>query len=390
MNQTAASPRALATCGSCGNSVPEGEFCGACGTVLGGTGSAPATRGDHFAANPAESVLHLSVISTLLPHLPHHRTGAYRVGLLLLAAGFVVLGALRLTGPGIAFAAAAVPALYLLYLYEAEVYEDQPGPVIGATVALGLLLGIPWAIVVAPVVTQAQVFGTGQPLGAGQVVLVGVVIPLAAQALMLAGAMVLYVTHRFLSESLDGFTFGAAAALGFTLSTTVVELLPQLQQGLVSSVALDTSLVQELVRGLALPLLNASTTGLVAGALWLARRPQRGKSVRSWATSPVSALLVAALAQVGLGLANLLIRDPIVVGLLYVAVVVVLLVWVRVAIHHMLLAEAVDVVVGPDLVCSHCHREVPRMAFCPHCGVASMSTPKHGAGRGRRDEAMAT
>ena len=57
---------------------------------------------------------------------------------------------------------------------------------------------------------------------------------------------------------------------------------------------------------------------------------------------------------------------------------------VRVAIHHMLLAEAVDVPEGPILPCTHCRRLVPRMAFCPHCGIATRATPKVGAGRDAR------
>jgi hypothetical protein len=44
----------------------------------------------------------------------------------------------------------------------------------------------------------------------------------------------------------------------------------------------------------------------------------------------------------------------------------------------MLLAEAAEVPVGPPLTCAHCHRVVPRMAFCPHCGIAVGATPKVG------------
>jgi hypothetical protein len=64
---------------------------------------------------------------------------------------------------------------------------------------------------------------------------------------------------------------------------------------------------------------------------------------------------------------------------------------VRVAIHHYLLAEAADAgtEVGPMMPCSHCHYVVPRMSFCPHCGVATRSTPKSGSGTaGRRQSAQ--
>jgi rRNA maturation endonuclease Nob1 len=47
----------------------------------------------------------------------------------------------------------------------------------------------------------------------------------------------------------------------------------------------------------------------------------------------------------------------------------------------MLLAEAVTAEIGPAVPCAHCHRIVPRMAFCAHCGVALRATPKTGQRR---------
>ena len=39
----------------------------------------------------------------------------------------------------------ALPVLYLLYLYEVEVYEDEPWLVVGATMFVGALLGVGFA-----------------------------------------------------------------------------------------------------------------------------------------------------------------------------------------------------------------------------------------------------
>jgi hypothetical protein len=68
----------------------------------------------------------------------------------------------------------------------------------------------------------------------------------------------------------------------------------------------------------------------------------------------------------------------------YVLIAGLLLLWARLAIHFMLLAEAEDAAVGPMLPCCNCNRVVPRMAFCPHCGIATGSTPKIGTGAIRR------
>jgi RsiW-degrading membrane proteinase PrsW (M82 family) len=338
-----------------------------------------------FAANPTEHVLLLSVISTLFPHLPHRHTTPFRIALLVVAALLMVLGLVRLTGPAIVAAALAVPLLYLTYLYEVEVYESEPSLIIGLTFVLGLLLGIPWALLTAPLVLQILERNSileGVDLAASLVP--GILFTLVAQLLMLVGPLIIYLRRRY-DEALDGFTFGVASALGFTLVTTFIDLLPELQLGLVSDMPVVTSVLDVLQRGLLIPFLNASTTGLLAGALWLRRGRTRAPAAHGWSTSLVNAILIAALARLVLGMVAIVAGNAIAYEVIaYVVVTMILLLMVRVSLHHMLLAEAVDVPIGAPLPCTHCHRIVPRMAFCPHCGVATRATPKTGAGRSGR------
>ncbi len=370
----------LTTCHACERTVPEGEFCGACGAHLTRDMPRSAYRHHAFAANPAEHVLHLRVVSTLFPHLPHRRTAPFQIALIVAAALLLVLGVLRLTGPSVAAASIAVPILYLVYLYEVEVYEDEPVRVIGSTFLLGLLLGIPWSIFVGPIITRAYTDNEILGFDWSRTLTAGVLLPLIAQLLMLSGALVLYLTRRF-DEALDGFTFGAATALGFTLAVTFVNLLPEVSTGFVSRASSQTSAIDVLQRGLLLPVLNASTTGLIGGALWLRRRRVRPLAAHGWTTKLVTAILVAVIVQVALGLVDISFHD---LGLTLAALVglaLLLLLAVRIALHHMLLAEAVEVQIGPDTPCFHCYRIVPRMAFCPHCGIATRATPKSGIGR---------
>lgn len=379
-----ATERPSAVCHNCGRDVPSGEFCGACGAHLQTPSADGAGRHHAFAANPAEHVLQLSVISTLFPHLPHRRSAPFRIALAVVAAALLGLGLLRLTGPAIAAAALAVPLLYLAYMYDVEVYEDEPVLVIGATFVLGLLLGIPWAVYVGPIVTRALVVIVTLGPMPRDVLLVGVFVPLVAQLVMLAGALVIYAVRRRFDEALDGFAFGAAAALGFTLTTTAINLAPDLQAGLVSQAPLVTSVLSVIQHGLLLPILNAGTTGLIAGALWLRRGRVRTLRAHAWATGLPAAILIAVVVRVALGLVDIYTLDLTLAVAAYGILAVILLLLVRVALHHMLLAEAVAVTVGADQPCSHCYRIVPRMAFCPHCGVATRSTPKVGVGRGAR------
>src|SRR5712691_12326528 len=101
----------LVTCPHCGSSVPAGEFCGHCGAHL-TVGSA--RRMDAFAAVPRQRVAHLSIISTLLPHLPHRRGGPFRVALVAGGALVVMLAAMHLFAPATVAAVFVLPILYLM------------------------------------------------------------------------------------------------------------------------------------------------------------------------------------------------------------------------------------------------------------------------------------
>lgn len=367
----------MITCHVCDREVPAGEFCGACGAHLPSETKAAARRWHAYAADPSEHVLQFNVISTLLPHLPHRRTAPFRIALLVTAALLVALGLLRLTGAAVATAALAVPCLYLLYLYEVDVYEDEPVWVIGWTLLVGSVLGIVWAFLSGPFVTQTLILNVGQGPHLGPVVLAGVLVPLVAQLLMLGGAVVIYLTRPRFKEALDGFTFGAAGALAFTFWTTVINLFPELRDGLISQTPPLPNALEIVQRGLLVPFLNASTTGLIAAALWVHRKPLlRAAHWTSWRRTSV---VMAAALQVGLGLLSILVDNTGVTFAIYLLAVIGLLLWVRIALHFMLLAEAGSVEIGPDLPCSHCHHVVPRMAFCPHCGIATRATPKRSA-----------
>lgn len=363
----------MTECSVCGNQIPEGEYCGACGAHL---PTSSAHRAGAFAADPGQHVLHPNVVSTLFPHLPHRQSTHFRLGLLGLGIILVALGVLRLTGPEIAVAAASVPVLYVLYLYEVEIYEEQPLLVIALTFGLGLVLGAPWAILTGPIVTHALLAHLTNNTTTASLLAVGVVIPLGAQVLMLAGALVLYRLGRY-REPLDGFTFGAAGALGFALATTLVNLAPELQRGLVGGAPATTNALVVLARGLLVPFLDASTTGLLAGALWLRRVPTR-RLPFSWLASLPAAIAVAAIVRIILGISAITVLRTGVVVLSYLITAAALLLWVRLALHRLLLAHREDVVIGPAQVCCNCHHVVPRMRFCPHCGIATAATPRTG------------
>lgn len=152
-----------------------------------------------------------------------------------------------------------------------------------------------------------------------------VLLPLAAQVVMLLGAVVIFVTRHF-DEVLDGFSFGAASALGFTAAMTVVNLLPVLRTGALAHVSAPISLMDVVQRGLLVPIVSACTTGLVAGALWLRRGHSRAQGASRWATSLALAIVVVAAVDVILGLSDTL-ADSLVYAVVVRAVVVAYSCW---------------------------------------------------------------
>ncbi|HEX9475274.1 MAG TPA: PrsW family glutamic-type intramembrane protease [Candidatus Dormibacteraeota bacterium] len=327
---------------------------------------------------PSEPVVHLSIVTTLFPHLPHRRGGAFRWALLAGATAVVILAALHLFAPATIAAVLLLPVLYLLYLYEVEVYESEPWLLIGATMVAGAVLGYAFTRFTGETVGGLEI---SRDVGTS-VLFAGVVLPIVAQALMLAGPLFLYFFRSLLREPLDGLTFGAASALGFTFAMMLTALWPLLGGPLVGSGSpLDWAL-RLLNAGILIMLVNASTTSLVTASVWLQRYDLRRAS-RGWEASVLATLVVAVGAQIVLGVQSVVVPDLVLqVGIRAVAAVA-LLMYLRLVIHQSLLAEGAAHEIGPDATCPECHRIVPTMLFCPSCGVARAAakpTRMHSAG----------
>ncbi len=363
----------LVACPHCSSTVPAGDFCGHCGAHL---TTASATRRHAFAAVPSEYVAHLSVISTLFPHLAHRRGGAFRWALISGGAAVVLLAALHLFAPATIAATFLLPVLYLLYLYEVEVYEDEPWLLIGATMVGGAALGYAFTSFSGAAVSRLNLTGDKE----NAFVLAGVAIPIVAQALMLAGPLFLYLLRGRFREPLDGLTFGVASALGFTLASSLTAIWPLINGPLIGSgEPLDWSL-RLLRTGILVALVNASTTGLITAAVWLQRYDRR-RAGRPWTTSILATLMVAVGTQVLLGMLSFVVSDLVAEVAIRLVATLALLLYVRLVIHQALLVEGAQHEIGPDAPCPECRRVVPTMAFCPACGAARASGSKQGRRR---------
>ena len=370
MSDDAAERPPLVICPHCGSMVPAGEFCGHCGAHL-TAGNARRMRA--FAAVPNQRVAQLSIISTLLPNLSHRRGGSFRIALVAGGALVVMLAAMHLFAPATVAAVIVLPVLYLMYLYEVEIYESEPWLVIGATLVIGALLGIAFTNVTGAALSGFLLTDDRE----SAFVLAGVVIPVLAQILMLAGPAFLYLLRDRFLEPLDGLAFGSASALGFTLTSTLTAFWPVITGPLLAGGSPIDWAIRLTRAGLLIALINACTTGLIAAAVWLHRYDVH-RTARKETTSILGALLVAFGVQIAVGVIGFTVDDIGVDLVLIAAITAALLLYLRVVIHDTLLVEGVEHEIGPDAPCPECHRIVPTMRFCPACGAARAASSKQG------------
>ena len=104
-------------------------------------------RKGSFAAVPEEPVRTVAV-STIFPQLPRADMQIFRTALLFGTAVIVALAAVGAFPLAVSTAALIVPLLMVLYLWDVDVYEDEPLYVIGATMAWGASMGVLASLVV--------------------------------------------------------------------------------------------------------------------------------------------------------------------------------------------------------------------------------------------------
>jgi hypothetical protein len=94
-----------------------------------------------FAVAPREPIALPMVSSTLFPQLPPIYRNPFRIGMGIMLLGVVAFSALRLLGPLVSLVALGVPALFVLYLWQADVWRDMPIRALVVAAAVGAVLG---------------------------------------------------------------------------------------------------------------------------------------------------------------------------------------------------------------------------------------------------------
>ena len=365
-------------CDQCQHDVPALEYCVRCGDPLAAEKQrAQIGRRGQFAANPGERALAVHLVSTLFPQLPRADMDTFRAALLIGIAVVVGLCLFGLFPLALVASLLIVPMIMVLYVWDVDVYEDEPFHVLALTAGWGIFAGVVIGIALRIVLPSdaGAVFG----LDASTVISRGVVVPLIGGLLMLIGPLILLPYRKF-NDVLDGATFGAVSALAYTAALGLVGAIDLFSGGLRPSGETLPWITRLLALGVATPIIAASVIGAVAGALWLRYRgPARDRGALGWLGRPVVAIIVGAVVLVAAAVGQLVLTFlPSLIWLSFLAVVTLL--WLRAVIHIGLLQEAAEIEIGPPVVCSNCGRLTPSHSFCGYCGTSLRAQPKqHGA-----------
>ncbi len=391
-----AAPRT--TCPNCLVDVEALRFCGNCGDALdrGETGTdnagrvslpmvvetGPSSRRRGATSGPAGTRVPRIGRAGALAFMRRALGAAWAPRLVLAAAAVSVLAALLLgqTGLALLVAAVAVPALALATMVGVDVYEREPWPWLLAVAAGGVVAGIAGAVANTLLVDNlwfddgafqagAAAFDPGAVTDPGSppalvLVLCGVVVPLVAASLAMAGPVALRRRPEFRNEVVDGITLGVAAGGGLAMAATGVYFWPVVRGDPPAASVADwtgTLLAVTLVR----PLVPTIALGLVGGAIWHHALSQHGRDL-------YVPLFLGVVATVALSVGGLLVLPVgIIAGL---GVVAALLVLVAAAFRwHVRRAVAYDRRVlgagGNRVVCGSCRALTPAGSHCARCGA---------------------
>jgi hypothetical protein len=328
-------------------------------------------------------VASFALISTIMPRGAAHPQ-SYRVALtigLVVALVAAIFGALPIA---ILVAAFAVPIVYIVYLYDVNLWDDEPLPVTGLAFGLTGLLTIGFMIIIellrGPEFPTTALDGTN--LAAPSVwtfLLVAVLVPLVGEVIRQVGPLLLASRPEF-DDLMDGLTFGVISGVSFACFDTIVRYWDLLTGGLVEP---DPGLWVSLIflHGFVKPLLIGTATGIACAEFSGLGRGYDGFTPRYYAAFALAVGANIAFAA-GLYLFAFVGDDTLAVilslawGLLLLGI---LILRMRTVLHVGLMEAALErsaragaLGTDGDLdVCARC--ELPlqeHAAFCNACGTA--------------------
>jgi RsiW-degrading membrane proteinase PrsW (M82 family) len=376
-------------CPRCGMDVPEvSHFCRHCGSD---PRSGDFERRQSYAAKPDESVASFRLVSTIMPQGAGRQPHTYRVAAGIALALTVVTAALGALPAAIMLAAFAVPIVYILYLYDVNLWGDEPVRVVAAAF---VLTGVPAAVFTwswsRGISLSIELTGENAsgPVGRDLLILV-LLVPVVSELIRQVGPLYLASRPRY-DDLMDGLTFGVVAGVGFAAFETLVLHWSWITGGFASPGSSTASWVSVVVlQGFVKPLIYGTATGLAVAEFSGLGESYDGFTPR-WVAGVLQAMLVNALFQGGAYLLSFVGGRNSAVGailgvlwgLLLLGALVIL---VRTVLHMGLLEAALESAArggsshaSSELAaCSRCELPLlPYSDFCSTCGSSIRAVPK--------------
>lgn len=274
-----------------------------------------------------------------------------------------------------------MPALVIIYVYSVDVYEDTPLPVLALTMVWGAAWGIAFGIVIDALSRTTPRLG-GSGLGSsqlGEMLTLGVVVPILGGVVMVVGPLVLMRDRRY-NDVVDGATFGVASAVAFVGAQVIAGSIDLFADGPLPVGEPLPWIARILAIAVALPVVAAGAIGSTVGAFWLRyRAPVRDRAALGPTGRPAIACLAAAALLVGAALAAYL-PGPVINVAVQLGLAAIALLWLRRVLHLGLLEEAFEIEIGDDVVCANCGQTTRRHTFCGNCGISLHALPKRREG----------
>jgi hypothetical protein len=249
-------------CPRCATTLPEvAHFCHACGNDL----RAPEGRRTSFALKPDEQVTSFALVSTIMPRGAATQPQTYRLALeiaLVLVAVTAIVGAVPVA---LAIAAFAIPVVYIVYLYDVNLWEDEPITVTAAAFLLTAVLGAVWTAVwlslrPAGVVGGGLADRTDTPTLMGFLI-TGLLVPVVGEAIRQIGPLWLASRPKF-DDLMDGLTFGVISGVAYATADTLVKHWALITGGMGTPADGSTILSLLVLEGFIKPLVLGTATGI--------------------------------------------------------------------------------------------------------------------------------
>jgi hypothetical protein len=251
-------------CPRCHAELPDvAHFCHVCGQDV---RSEDLTRRRSFAAKPDEPVASFALVSTIMPRGAGERPQTYRIALTIAIVAALIAAIFGALPIAILVAAFAIPIVYIVYLYDVNLWDDEPIPVTGLAFGLTGVLTIVFTMVVmwlqTPSIPTTSLDGTSLAAGPNvwTFLLVALLVPIVGEAIREVGPVLLASRPEF-DDLMDGLTFGVVSGVAYACFDTIVRFWDLLIGGRVEA---DPGLWMSLIflHGFVKPLVLGTATGI--------------------------------------------------------------------------------------------------------------------------------